>query len=460
MRLKKLAWVLAAASLAACDSPLDTEPTASIPDETALNTANNIRAAIRGSYDSFDTDNLYNRNATVYPDLYADNLQFTGTFTTDQQVWLRAISSTNGSIGGYWGSAYVGINRVNNILAAIPGVTDFADGEAALVEGEARFIRALHYFNLVRAFGGVPLVLQPTRVVGEEQKIPRNTAAEVYAQIEADLTAAVSLLPSNRPPAVADKEAANALLSRVYLEQGKYAQTIAAANAVIGNTVGGPALTTRYRDIWSVENTAESLFELQYTVLDSNSQAFWYFPTSQGGRRGYAPTDPYFASFGTDTTRRNTTIGGGAGARFGRKYFRIAGDDNIPVLRRAELYLNRAEANARLGAPVADVLADINVVRARANQGAAPAAVPPLTQANVDAVVLPAGIANTETNRLLWLIAQERRAEFGLEGYRFWDLRRLGFAQAVLGIEAFRLLWPIPEGERDVNPQLDQNPGY
>jgi hypothetical protein len=285
MRLKHLGWFAAAAVLAACDAPLDTDPTASIPDDGALTTANNLRAAIRGAYDSFDTDALYNRELTAYPDLYADNLSFTGTFTTDQQVALRQLSPTNGAIANAWSASYSGINRANNIIAAIAaGVSDLDADSAAQYEGEARFIRALHYFNLVRYFGGVPILTQPTRVVGEESRLARSTPAEVYALIESDLAAAVTLLPSGRAPAYADRQAAQALQSRVFLEEGKYAQARDAATAAI-NATGGNTLPTPFPAIWEQENTQESLFELQYSINDSNNQAFWAFPTTLPRRR-------------------------------------------------------------------------------------------------------------------------------------------------------------------------------
>ena len=116
-------------------------------------------------------------------------------------------------------------------------------------------------------------------------------------------------------------------------------------------------------------------------------------------------------------------------------------DDNIVVLRLAEMYLIRAEANARLGADAATVRADINVVRNRAG--------------------LPDLPADVDTQQeLLDAILLERRFEFAMEGHRFFDLRRFGVATTVLGIAPERLLFPIPQAEMDVNDQLEQNPGY
>ncbi len=117
------------------------------------------------------------------------------------------------------------------------------------------------------------------------------------------------------------------------------------------------------------------------------------------------------------------------------------GDENVIVLRLAEMYLIRAEAGAQLGADPTTVRADIDVVRARAGLAAL------------------AETVNTK-EALLDAVLRERRVEFAMEGHRFFDLRRLGRAQQVLGLAPTRLLFPIPQAERDVNKNLEQNPGY
>jgi hypothetical protein len=190
------------------------------------------------------------------------------------------------------------------------------------------------------------------------------------------------------------------------------------------------------------KNTSESIFELQFTVNNSNSLAFWFFPTAIGGRLGFAPSPGLYDAFEAGDTRRDATIAIQGTQRYGYKYFRIAqGDDNVHVLRLAEQYLIRAEANARLNAPTATVHADINVIRQRAGL------------ADLD-------VAVTTQAALLDAILQERRVELAFEGHRFADLRRHGKAESVLTLAAHRLLWPVPLYETDVNENLEQNPGY
>ncbi len=104
--LKNLLPILAgAAFMAACDSPLDTNPTASIPFSEALDSPEEIAAGVNGMYDALQVDGAYARNLLVYPDLFAGNLRFSGTFTTDAQVANRNVQPTNGSISGIWGAA-------------------------------------------------------------------------------------------------------------------------------------------------------------------------------------------------------------------------------------------------------------------------------------------------------------------------------------------------------------------
>jgi len=445
MKIRTIACVLAALALAACDSPLDTDPTASIDAGTALGNKRGIQLGLNGAYRSLQSGNLYGNVEMVYADLYADNLEFTGTFQTDREVSLRNITVDNGQILATWGSAYNGINRANNLLDAIPEVSDMSDAEKAVATGEALFIRALLYSNLVREFGDVPLVLEPSRGVSEASNVSRTPVEEVYTQITNDLEDAADLLPPDHIDGKATKQVANALLARIYLDWGKYTQARDKATDVINS--GNYSLPADFRSNWTTKNNSEAIFELQFSVNNTNSLAFWYFPAALGGRLGFAPSEEYRNSFEAGDKRRAASMdsvvaSNGAVTYYAKKYHRVVSeDDNVIVLRLAEMYLIRAEANARLNADAGIVRADLNVLRNRAGLGDLPDTV-------------------TGQAALFTAILQERRAELAFEGHRFFDLRRLGRAEAVLQIPPTRLLWPIPQGERDVNPKLGQNDGY
>ena len=448
MNSRYFSWVAAAALLAACNTPLDVDPTASIDSETALSTPRGIELGLNGAYNKLQDGDLYGQEEMVFPDLYADNLDFTGTFQTHREFGLRNVTTTNGAILLHWDELYDGINQTNNLLEAIEAVTALTPAQRDQYRGEALFIRALNYSILVRYFGDVPLVLTPSRGVGEAALVSRTPVADVYARIVTDLEEAATLLPAARNHGRATRGAANALLARVYLDRGDNALARDKATLVINSPEY--SLNASFRTNWTTKNSPESIFELQYSINDGNNQAFWFFPQALGGRWGYSPSLNLFNAFEAGDARRDASIQvAGAGAcpiapcRYGFKYFRIANsDDNVPVIRLAEMYLIRAEANARLGAADQTVRDDLDILRNRAGLP--------------DLPVTVAGQA-----ALLAAVLQERRVELAFEGHRFFDLRRHGVALAVLSLaDANRLFFPIPQAELDVNKNLTQNPGY
>lgn len=442
--MKKLTHIVGAFALAsllgACDGLLDVDPKSSVPTDEALDEPDEVAAAVRGIYSALQSDGAYDRSLVVYPDLFTDNLDFTGTFASDREFANRRVFPTNAALPGIWGAAYSGISRANNVLAAIPNVTELDAGDATRFRGEALFLRALNYHNLVRWFGGVPLVTEPVRAIDDDVNVPRSTPAQVYALIRADLLEAITLLPATNVEQRANRFTARALLARVALEMGDYAQARDMATAVIQS--GRYVLVEDFEALVRDENTAEMIFSVQYTVNDPNALAFWFYTQSLDGRYGFAPTDDLYDAYDGDE-RRDATIGVDGGDLYGRKYRRVGtGEDNVPVLRLAEMYLIRAEANARLGADPQTVLDDVNEVRERAD-------VAPLTVAG--------------TPDLLAAILEERRLEFAFEGHRFFDLRRiLGTegAAAFLGVTPQQMVFPIPQRELDANTALTQNPGY
>jgi hypothetical protein len=440
-----VSWLAAATLLAACNSPLDVDPTASIDSETALSTPRGIELGLNGAYSTLQDGDLYGQEEMVFPDLYADNLDFTGTFQTHREFGLRNVTTSNGAILAHWSTLYEGINQVNNVLEAVE-VVALTPAQHDQLRGEALFIRALNYSLLVKYFGDVPLVLTASRGVGEESLVSRDPVADVYAQIVTDLTEAATLLAPDRNHGRATQGAAQALLARVYLETGNNTGARDMATAVITNTEYD--LNANFSTNWTTKNSEESIFELQYSINDGNNQAFWFYPQSLGGRWGYAPSLDLFNAFEAGDARRDASIQLNATGcanppcRYADKYFRIAtSDDNVVVLRLAEMYLIRAEANARLGAAEQTVRDDLDILRNRAGL------------ADLDPVTVT-GPA------LMDAILQERRVELAFEGHRFFDLRRFGVAETVLALAPNRLLFPIPQGERDVNINLSQNPGY
>lgn len=445
MRYRTIAWIAAVGLLAgACDSPLEVNPRASIKSEEAYDEPVELETAVRGLYDGLqEADGAYGRNAVVYPDLYADALEFTGTYQTDREVDQHTVTAENVAIEGIWADFFDVVNRANNVVAAAPALADEV-GEETVADwtAQARFARGLAYFNLVRFFGGVPLVLDPTWDLQGDFQPARATSAQVYAQIESDLNAAMPDLPESGSSYTATRWAAEMLLAKVEMAQHDYTSALTHVGDVIDN---GPfALLPNYADVFASNDNAEMVFALNYTVNDNNGLAFWFFAEGYGGRWGFAPASDLLNAYeGAERYNASIAYDDYYGEIFGTKFNNIAtGADDVPVLRLADAYLMRAEANLFTGAPAATVLADINVVRDRAGV------------ADLDPAVVSTEAELTDA------LAHERFVELAMEGHRFFDLRRLGLAQSVLGLDATQLLFPIPQRELDVNANLEQNPGY
>jgi starch-binding outer membrane protein, SusD/RagB family len=426
-------------SLAACDSVLDVNPTANIDSDQALVNARGIELAVTGAYSGLQFANMYAQYLPVLPELYADNLTHTGSFTTLAEFDRRSVFSSNAHLQGAWQAMYNLINRTNNVLAAAPNVTDFASDDVRdQYMGEAYFLRALVYSHLVRYFGDVPVVTEPAVGIDESSFVSRDPVATVYAQIESDLGQAVTLLPPSNTAGRATSGAARALLARVLLEQGNWEQAEVAATMVIG---GPYQLVGDYRSLYTTQNGPEAILEVQFTLNDPTSHSFWFFPDEIGGRYEYAPTESLLNAYEEGDERFAASIGQAGARAYNNKYYRIGNrDDNVFAIRLAEMYLIRAEARARQQ-DFDGAQDDINVIRNRAG----------LDDLSLDTV---------SESALIDAVLQERRVEFALEGHRFFDLRRAGRAQSVLGLSQSQLLWPLPQSELDRNPNLVQNPGY
>jgi hypothetical protein len=429
---------------------LDQAPQASLDDQVALNNRFGIDAGILGIYDAVQSGNYYGIRLPIFGDMAADNLAHVGTFPSFAQIKNRAILTDNAEVVNMWSVIYSGINRANNVIDAASKIQDPAfNANRAL--GEARFLRALFYFDLVRLWGGVPIVLEPTRSPDPAVlNVRRNTETEVYAQIISDLNFAEQNLPdaqTNR----ATRWAATALKSRVFLYQRNFQGVVASAEQVIRSNRFG--LVANYRSLYEAKNSSlESIFELDFNNVDQNSMAFFNWPASIGGRNEVRPTGAGSTlpnAYEANDVRRAATIaqagtvieGRTILAGLGIKYFRIAnGDDNVIVIRHAEVLLNYAEALVELGR-TSDALPVINQIRRRAG--------------------LPELSSALSQDEMRLAVERERRVELALEGHRWFDLKRTGRLQAVLGLNnPNAALWPIPFRETTNNPNMTQNPGY
>jgi len=437
-------------AFSSCEDELDIEPTNGVDFDEAITDVQSLNRAALGAYSALQNSDYYGLRYLLYQGVYADNLQHRGTFTTDVEVSTRRIRASNLQIADTWESIYVAINRANIVIRAAQQL-ELDEAVRNQYIAEMRFLRALAHFDLLKVFGGVPVMTEAVTTIPEIQSQGRSSEAEVYNAIISDLQFAEENLgePISNAPFRAGGLTATALLARVYLQQGNNALAAQKAGEVLSS--GQFELMPSFGDVFVREGNNELLLELNFTTFDPNELGTASDPTTSG-QRFYLRQDFFdlfaeSAELGDERFAETTSFENNRNRLI--KYSDVAENaDNVPILRLAEMYLIRAEALARLGAPGAaadpQVLADINAIRTRAG--------------------LPAisGLTNAQA---LDEILLQRRFEFVGEGLRFMDLKRYNLTCEALGFceedqEAFRNLWPIPLQQIEVNPNLTQNPGY
>ena len=499
------AFLLTLGLLAGCTSKfLDEAPTDQITDANFYQTQSDAIQAVTAAYSELTKEGQYNA-ALWGMDMGADISTTGGGGGSDGIEYTQLddynIPTTNFVVTRLWQGSYIALQRANIVLQKVPLITNIDPAIQKRCIGEAQFIRAKMYFDLVRAFGDVPLYTEPP--VGLDQvNIARTPQADVYKVIEADLTAAIGNLPASYSGADlgrATKWAAQGLLAKVLLTEDRKAEAAVQAQAVIDNS--GKTMWAKYGDNFVVanenNNAKESLFEVQYTngrnTFDRNnvgSAMNQFFAPRRGGLvpagDGYGfnvPEPDFVAGYAPGDTRKAVTVwvpgdvspNGSVqpknlpGSPFGldcKKWFVgfvntniWDSPQNVAVLRLAEMYLIVAEG---LGATPAGYEA-INKVRRRAfgvdyNQ---PSAVADLT---------PANTANFQD-----AVIKERKYELAFEFDRWFDMKRTKTlisgmtAQsaylATLGVKRGiptekNYVLPLPQTELDANPKLVQNPGY
>jgi starch-binding outer membrane protein, SusD/RagB family len=390
------------------------------------------------------------------------------------------VTSTEGQIADFWGGQYQLINLANQVIDNVPTI-EMDEALKARYVAEAKFIRAYGHFRLVRAFGDVPLRLGAPKDASEIN-IPRTPKEEVYAAIEQDLADAAAVLPTSYTGANVGritKGAALSLHAKVAMYQQKWDEVLALTNQVMGL---GYCLMPNFYEMFRVENenSCESIFEIQASITPSlpSSSTSQYSQVqgvrgSTGGGWGFnTPTTALASAFESGDPRRDATIifrgevtpdgdaipAVGDNPMYNQKSyvpfsdyvsgFSEGAQQNIRVIRYADVLLMNAEANNELGNTTA-ALASLELVRARARQGQS---------------VLPQ-VVTTDKAALRLAIWHERQVELAMEFDRYFDVIRQGRGEEVFGPKGWQAgkneVWPIPQNEIDLSAgTLEQNPGY
>jgi len=461
-----------------CEDKLDElRPEQDLTADAAFATESTTISSLYGVYSTMQNYEVFGGLSQVIGDFQADNVEFVGSFPTLQEINNFSTVGANTTIRDLWQVHYRAITRANNVITNAPTVEDpgFTEEEKAQVVAEAKFLRALMYFQLSNFFsqpyqvsGGtnlsVPIVLEP--FVGEVSFPARATLNEVHAQVEKDLLEAIPNLNTasdfDDPSEMRGRAtvgAAQALLSRLYLYRENWVQAEEYARAVLADASYQLASDYSFYNT----NSAEDVFTIQNSAIDngrtgSGGLASYYQPTSEGGR-GDAPYSPAFLAAYEEGDKRLTALSSkGVGAdqqehTFTEKYpDAVNNSDNAPIIRVTEVALNLAEAVAQQAGSVTEAQEAIDILnRLRVRAG-----LPVYTAASF-----------ATTGALIDTILIERRKELAFEGFRRMDLLRYkkplrttgeGVSKAVFGGDLTIL--PIPQRELDINASLEPNPGY
>jgi starch-binding outer membrane protein, SusD/RagB family len=464
-----------------CEDALNVDPQESVDATEALNTSQKVESAVIGLYAMLDRPSLYGTNFSLLPELLAaeENVTWRGTFQSYREVYQKNMVAENTEASRTWINAYDAINLANNVLEAMDVVTD--EELSAQLEGEAKFVRGILHFELVRLYAkawndgnpatnlGIPVVTTATNnETNASRQVSRNTVQEVYTQIISDLTAAETLLPEENGSR-ANTFAASAFLARVYLQQGDYANARDKANRVIeeGPYNLNPTVTSAFMN----DNTAESIFEIQQNdqnnAGNSNDGLSTFYASLVGIGRGDVQIVSFFEEgvfeeqvtvydlYEDDDTRKTDLFYLGVGRRPDNIYTSkwTSPGQNIPIIRLAEMLLIRAEANLREGTTVgATPLDDINLIRERAGASN-------LGSVTLDDIILERQLELAFEGQRIHDI---KRLELDLEGWMFDEDLETYVPDYTISWNDPTLVFPVPQREIDANSALSgqQNPGY
>jgi hypothetical protein len=475
-------------TLSSCKK-LNENPDSVIVSSQFYKTASDANSAVNAVYSTLNSDPagdfpLYGRQLNLLTDNASDDQIYSPSNTNPdvRALGTETYISSNSRIQKVWQQLYYGINKANIAIDNIPGISMDTTTSARLVR-ESKFIRALLYFNLVRLYGDVPLILHnPTSIDLSSLQVPRTNIDTVYNQIISDLKSATNLPKTYTGANIgrATGGSAHALLAKVYVARKQWANALTQLNAVI-NGGYGYTLFPNFRDAFQkpTKNGVEHVFSVQFeTNLGAVNSTQYLSQSFVSFNTGTFPIDipadsSIYKLYSANDTRRavtfyssvynaatgQTVVYNNAYTPYYNKFVdysltplttQAQSGINYPVIRYSDVLLLFAEVQNELnGGPTTDAYASINKVRTRAGI------------AN-----LTAGLSQSNFRDSVFL---ERRKEFIQEGNRWFDLARQGETALLTAVHKLpaksaasskNILFPIPLVEIQLNPLLKQNPGY
>lgn len=444
-----------------CKKVVDLLPTDSVDETKAFLTVDDIQKGLNSAYAR------YSRPSSMYVGaLTSDEVKFgPENGGSGQFVYRLQYNSSTGEVTEGFFTFYALIDQVNRVLPKIDEVEAVNVGDEAkrpLLKAQLLALRAMGHFELLNFYCkkydpadplGVPVMLT-SNLLG---KPARNTVAEVISQIEKDLEDAKALLPAITPATFSDlalnQISITAFQARLALYKREWQKAIDLASTVINSGIKPLVTGSDFTGIWNDVNTNEILFRQRY----ENSTILGTLWTSASGNVIFSPSDKLTNSFSGSDIRRNAYISVLSGKRVVSKFFQSSRGGRIvdaKGIRTAEMYLIRAEAYAKLAAPnIVSGAADLNALRAKR-------------------ITSYVNETFTTSQDLIDAVIAERFKELCFEGFRFFDLKRLGLSLQrnasdvdspnwqTMPADNFRFTLPIPQSEMLANPNMVPNPGY
>ena len=420
-------------------------------EDVFFQSPNDVKTALAGMYRSMQACcGGYGQAGTMILNATSDEGNGAGAWGDFHR--LTFTSSSTGEIGDWWSQSYKAIAGANLIIdnQAKIEATDISAGKtvAKAAVGEAKFWRAVNYFQLVQMFGGVPLRLSQAKRA-DDVNIARSSVEEVYAQIITDFKDAEQSLSATPQKGVVSKWAASAYLAKVYLTQQDFTNALAKSTEVINS--GAYSLAPTFKDVFDIakKNGSEDIFAIQFVRVDGQGSRI-----GELSGWGITQTDPnLYTKFNPADDRINTTFEKPLDPTSNQGKWldplKVSGDGagyNFIVYRYADLVLVKAEAENEVSGATAAAYTEINKIR---NRALLPNLTPGLTKDQFRDSVL-----------------HERNLELALEQIRWYDMKRTGRLKSAM--EAIGAPWndkyylfPIPRTEIDAsNGKLTQNPGF
>jgi len=467
-----------------CKKFLTEKPYSFLTPSNFYQSAADATAALNGAFSTLQPQAFYGRTVWIITENSADLLYPSGGNSDRTSLYQNNYTSTNGEISNWWINNYKLIKATNDVIFHVPAINMDTASRSNIV-GNACFLRAMGYFNLVRSFGDVPLITAPVEGSTDPSLYAARTAsAKVYQQIITDLQyAETHCVPENKISSgnkgMVSSGAASAMLARVYLTRAKTSfadpadnqNALAECNKVINSHLY--SLLPKYADIFDCDKKygPEHIFCVQFGLPPNtgNITLRMFTPTSLGGSASFFCQNNFFNTGYSvaDSVRKGYNVANKAvsivtglvqsATPFFYKYRDnqwTSGSNNSRVdwivFRYADILLLKSEALNNIDPTDPTKFDGLNQVRARAGL------TDPTQQLN---------LTNTPTSdNFVDSLLKDRARELCVEGERRWDLIRLGrFPQAMstlgIAIDQYHLLFPIPQSEMQVNPNLTQNPG-